>query len=47
VSPATKYHLDVCLVERHKIYYKEEGGGFPPSLGHDESCEFRFAHGSS
>jgi hypothetical protein len=22
-------HLDVALVERHKIYYKGEGGGFP------------------
>jgi len=28
-SPGTKSHLDVGLVERHKIYYKEEGGGFP------------------
>jgi len=25
----TKSHLDVDLVERHKIYYKGEGGGFP------------------
>ncbi len=25
----TKYHLDVGLVERHIIYYKGEGGGFP------------------
>jgi hypothetical protein len=25
----TKCHLDVGLVERHKIYYKGEGGGFP------------------
>jgi hypothetical protein len=24
-----KSHLDVGLVERHKIYYKGEGGGFP------------------
>jgi len=24
-----KCHLDVGLVERHKIYYKGEGGGFP------------------
>jgi hypothetical protein len=28
-SPRTKSHLDVGLVERHKIYYKGEGGGFP------------------
>jgi hypothetical protein len=25
----TKSNLDVGLVERHKIYYKGEGGGFP------------------
>jgi hypothetical protein len=28
-SPGTKSHLDVGLVKRHKVYYKEEGGGFP------------------
>jgi len=28
-SPRTKSHLGVGLVERHKIYYKGEGGGFP------------------
>jgi hypothetical protein len=28
-NPKTKNHLDVGLVERHKIYYKGEGGGFP------------------
>jgi hypothetical protein len=28
-SPETKCHLDVGLVERHTIYYKVEGGGFP------------------
>jgi hypothetical protein len=28
-SPETKSHLDVGLVERHKVYYKGEGGGFP------------------
>ncbi len=27
--PMTKCHLDVGIVERHKIYYKGEGGGFP------------------
>jgi hypothetical protein len=28
-SPGTKCHLDVAPVERCKIYYKGEGGGFP------------------
>ncbi len=28
-SPRTKCHLDVSLVERHIVYYKGEGGGFP------------------
>ncbi len=28
-SLGTKCHLDVGLVEKHKIYYKGEGGGFP------------------
>jgi hypothetical protein len=28
-SPKTKSHLDVGLVERRKVYYKGEGGGFP------------------
>jgi hypothetical protein len=28
-SPKTKCHLDVGFVERHKVYYKGEGGGFP------------------
>jgi hypothetical protein len=28
-SPGTKCHLDVGFVERHKVYYKGEGGGFP------------------
>jgi hypothetical protein len=27
-SPKTKNHLDMGLVERHKVYYKGEGGGF-------------------
>ncbi len=27
-SPKTKSHLDVALVERHRIYYKGKGGGF-------------------
>jgi hypothetical protein len=28
-SPGTKCHLDVGLMERHKVYYKGEGDGFP------------------
>jgi hypothetical protein len=28
-SPETKCHLDVGLVERHIVYYKGEGDGFP------------------
>jgi hypothetical protein len=28
-SPGTKCHLDVGLVEKHKVYYKGEGDGFP------------------
>ncbi len=28
-SPETKCHLDVSLVERRRVYYKGEGGGFP------------------
>ncbi len=28
-NPGTKCHLDVGLVERHKLYNKGEGGGFP------------------
>ncbi len=28
-SLRTKCHLDVGFVERHKVYYKGEGGGFP------------------
>jgi hypothetical protein len=28
-NPRTKCHLNVGLMERHKIYYKGEGGGFP------------------
>jgi hypothetical protein len=31
-SLETKCHLDVGLVERHKIYYKGEGGGFSPQV---------------
>jgi len=28
-SPRTKCHLNVGPMAKHKIYYKEEGGGFP------------------
>jgi len=28
-SPKTKCHLDAGLAERHRVYYKGEGGGFP------------------
>jgi hypothetical protein len=28
-SSKTKNHLDVAPVERRKVYYKGEGGGFP------------------
>jgi len=28
-SPGTKSHLDVGLMEKHTVYYKGEGGGFP------------------
>jgi len=28
-SPKTKCHLDVGFMERHIVYYKGEGGGFP------------------
>jgi hypothetical protein len=28
-SLGTKCHLDVGFVERHRVYYKGEGGGFP------------------
>jgi hypothetical protein len=28
-SPETKNHLDVVPIERRKVYYKGEGGGFP------------------
>jgi hypothetical protein len=28
-NPRTKSHLDVAPVERRRVYYKGEGGGFP------------------
>jgi hypothetical protein len=35
-----KSHLDVGPMERCKVYYKGEGGGFPQvqDLGRGESC---------
>ncbi len=33
-----KTHLDAGPMERCKVYYKGEGGGFPPSPGRGESC---------
>jgi hypothetical protein len=44
-SPRTKCHLDVGLVERHKIYYKGGRWWLPPSPGRGEFCESEFAHG--
>ncbi len=29
VSPRLKCHLDVGLMEMHRVYYKGEGGAFP------------------
>ncbi len=42
-SPGTKCHLDAGPMASYKVYYK----GLPPNLGCGESCEFRFACGSS
>ncbi len=28
-NPETKCHLDVGIMETHRVYYKGEGGGFP------------------
>jgi hypothetical protein len=38
-SPGTKCHLDVGLVERHKVYYNGEGGGFPQVRGESYESE--------
>jgi hypothetical protein len=46
-SIGTKCHLNVDLVERHRIYYEGEGGGFPQIQACGECCESEFAHGSS
>jgi hypothetical protein len=46
-SPGTKWHLGVGPVTMHKVYYKGGRWWLLPSLGHGESSEFVFAHGSS
>jgi hypothetical protein len=46
-SPGTKCHLNVGLVERHRVYYKGGRWWLPPSLGHGESCESELARGLS
>jgi hypothetical protein len=45
-SLGTKCHLGASPMAKHKIYYKGEVV-VSPSLGHGESCESEFAHGSS
>ncbi len=37
-SPGKNSHLDVASVESCRVYYKGEGGGFPPSPSRGESC---------
>jgi hypothetical protein len=46
-SLGTKCHLDVDLVERHRVYYKGGRWWLPPSSGRGEFCESKFARGSS
>jgi hypothetical protein len=46
-SPRTKCHLDVGLVERHKVYYKGKGGGFPQIQAVVSLVSPEFARGSS
>ncbi len=46
-SAGTKCHLGVGPIAKHRVYYKGEGGGFPPSPGRGEFCESEFARGSS
>ncbi len=38
-SIETKCHLNVGLVERHRVYYKGEGGGFPQVQAVVSLCE--------
>jgi len=46
-SPGTKCHLDVGLMERHKVYCKGEGGGFPQVRAVVSLVSLEFARGSS
>jgi hypothetical protein len=43
-SPGTRCHLDVGFVDKHRVYYKGEGGGFPQVR---VVVSLEFAHGSS
>jgi hypothetical protein len=45
-SPETKSHLDVALMEWHKVYYIGGRWWLPPSLGRGESYESKVACGS-
>ncbi len=45
-SPGTKSHLDVGPMERCRVYYKGEGGGFPKSGSWWVLCVY-VTHGSS
>jgi hypothetical protein len=46
-NPRTKWHLDAAPMVNHREFYKGEGGGFPPTSGRGEFCEFVYARGSS
>jgi len=37
-SPNKMCHSGASSAERRRVYYKGEGGGFPPSPGRGESC---------
>lgn len=39
-SPKTICHFDATPMIRHKIYYRNVGGGISPSLGHGVFYEF-------
>jgi hypothetical protein len=46
-SPRKKCHLDMGLVERHKVYYEGGRWWLPRNSSRGEFCEFEFARGSS
>jgi hypothetical protein len=46
-SLGIKWHLSDGPMARHIVYYKGGRWWLPPSLGHDDSCESMFVHGSS